>query len=109
MPSAFETINTDLATAATLIDNEATSFDSDSFFNKFNDWSEGWYFYHKELKHEAVRFFADRLPAGRYHLSYTVQVIASGENFKAPAATVEEMYSPDVFGRGEEFTLSVNE
>ena len=39
------------------------------------------------------------VPAGNYILSYTAQVIAPGE-FAIPPLQVEEMYDPDVFGRG---------
>ena len=67
-----------------------------------------WSFYHKELRHDAVRFFSDYLPAGDYHLSYAAQVIASGE-FSVLPAHAEEMYDPDVFGKGLPSVLKVDE
>ena len=48
---------------------------------------------------DAARFYADYLPAGRYHLSYTAQAIAPGE-FTVLPLRAEEMYDPDVYGRG---------
>src|SRR5699024_5159710 len=56
-------------------------------------------FYHREIGFDAVRFYAESLPAGRYRLVYSAQVIAAGE-FTAPAPTVKQVYQPDVFGRG---------
>ena len=58
-----------------------------------------WDFYHRELRHEAARFYADYLPAGNYHLSYSAQAIAGGR-FTAAPTRAEEMYDPDVYGRG---------
>ena len=58
-----------------------------------------WSFYHRELRHNAVRFYSERLAAGRYHLSYTAQAISAGD-FQILPAHAEEMYAPDVFGQG---------
>ena len=55
-----------------------------------------------------MRFYADYLPAGNYHLSYTAQVIADGE-FLVPSARAEEMYAPAVFGRTAPARLLVGE
>ena len=72
--AANATVNRELATASTM-DADATEFQAagGSFWFKYSDWSEYgielWSFYHRELKHEAARFYADYLPAGHYHLS----------------------------------------
>jgi uncharacterized protein YfaS (alpha-2-macroglobulin family) len=50
-------------------------------------------------RHEAARFYADYLPAGHYHLSYGAQAMAEGQ-FSASATKAEEMYDPDVYGKG---------
>jgi uncharacterized protein YfaS (alpha-2-macroglobulin family) len=63
-------------------------------------------FYHRETAFDAVRFFADDLPAGHYHLIYAAQVISPGR-FVAPAARAKEIYQPDVFGRGRPRHLRV--
>ncbi|MBT8341853.1 MAG: hypothetical protein KJP07_17755, partial [Desulfatitalea sp.] len=68
----------------------------------------GYSFYHKELRHDSARFYADYLPAGNYHLSYTAQAIAAG-SFSVMPVHAEEMYDPDVFGKGLPATLEVNE
>ena len=67
-----------------------------------------WSFYHQELRHDAVRFYSDYLPAGNYHLSYTAQAIATGE-FRVMPSHAEEMYNPDVFGKDVPALLTVSE
>ena len=102
VPGGFEPVNRDLATASKT-DDDAAQFDKQggSWWFKFNDWQEyggsNWSFYHKELRHDSARFYADYLPAGHYHLSYAAQVIAPGR-FNAAPAKAEEMYNPDVYG-----------
>ena len=63
-------------------------------------------FYHRELRHHAARFYAERLPAGRYHLHYAAQAVAPGR-FRVPPLHAEEMYSPEVFGDSTGATLTV--
>lgn len=58
-----------------------------------------WSFYHRELGHDAVRFYSEHLPAGHYHLAYVAQVVADG-TFRVLPPRAEAMYDPDVFGRG---------
>jgi uncharacterized protein YfaS (alpha-2-macroglobulin family) len=104
VPGGLEPVNRDLATAST-VDADATEFQAagGSFWFKYSDWSEYgielWSFYHRELKHEAARFYADYLPAGHYHLSYGAQAMAGGQ-FSASPTKAEEMYDPDVCGKG---------
>src|ERR1700724_2756531 len=96
VPGGLEPVNRDLATAST-VDADATDFHAagGSLWFKYGDWSEYgidlWSFYHRELKHEAARFYADYLPAGHYHLSYGAQAMAEGQ-FSAGATKAEEMY-----------------
>jgi hypothetical protein len=56
---------------------------ADSWWFRYSDWSSygvsRWSFYHQELRHNAVRFYSEYLPAGNYHLSYTAQAIAPGD------------------------------
>jgi hypothetical protein len=83
-----------------------------SFWFKFSDWIDfgvsRWSFYHKEIRHNSVRFYSDYLPAGNYHLSYAAQAIATG-SFSALPAIAQEMYDPDVYGKTDALTLKVNE
>ncbi|MGI6525191.1 MAG: alpha-2-macroglobulin family protein [Bdellovibrionota bacterium] len=111
LPAGVEAVNTDLATTSANDAYSAGSYSEGSFIHQHKDWNTfGSYsgsFYHRELKHEVVRYYADdRLSAGNYHLSYLVQVIAPGK-FIALPPHVEEMYNPDIFGRGQQTTLTV--
>jgi hypothetical protein len=111
VPGGLEPVNRDLATAST-VDAEEAEFEgaSTSFFFTRDDWFgygySRWSFYHRELRHEAARFFSEYLPAGNYHLSYAAQAIAPGE-FQVLPTHAEEMYDPDVFGQGVPGTLVV--
>ncbi len=104
VPGGLEPVNRELATAST-VDADATEFQAagGSLWFQYSDWSEYgvalWSFYHRELKHEAARFYADYLPAGHYHLSYGAQAMAEGQ-FSASPTKAEEMYDPDVYGKG---------
>jgi uncharacterized protein YfaS (alpha-2-macroglobulin family) len=107
----LEPVNRDLATAS-VVDADKAKFQAagGSWWFKYNDWVSynvsRWSFYHQELRHDAVRFYADYLPAGNYHLSYTAQVIAAGE-FAIQPTHAQEMYDADVYGKGVAQTLRV--
>jgi uncharacterized protein YfaS (alpha-2-macroglobulin family) len=112
LPGALETVNRDLRTASTVDDAASANYDKQggSWWFKYGDWSEYdasfWSFYHRELRHDSVRFYADYIPAGHYHLSYTAQVVADG-TFAALPTKAEEMYDPDVYGLGNAGVLNV--
>ncbi len=113
VPGGLEPVNRDLATASTVdADQGEYRGASTSFWFTRDDWFafgySRWSFYHKELRHEAARFFSEYLPAGNYHLSYVAQAIASGE-FQVLPVHAEEMYDPDVFGQGVPATLVVEQ
>ncbi|MDJ0721644.1 MAG: hypothetical protein QNJ04_08430 [Desulfobacterales bacterium] len=111
VPGGLEPVNRDLATASS-VDVAKGEFKAaaGSWWFNYSDWSDygrfGYSFYHQELRHHAARFFADYLPAGRYHLTYTAQAIAAGR-FAVMPVHAEEMYDPDVFGQGLPATLTV--
>ncbi len=101
LPGALEAVNHQLATAD-LTTPERTPGGTTLWFD-YGAWpgysiaTEG--FYHREIALDAVRFYADDLPAGHYRLIYAAQVISPGR-FLAPPPKVREIYQPDVFGRG---------
>lgn len=108
LPGAFEAVNRLLATSpgstpAAQPGVSVLMFDGGAWPN-MSVVTGG--FYHRETGFDAVRFFADDLPAGRYQVVYSAQVIAPGR-FVAPAPKVEEIYQPDVFGRGVSQHLNV--
>jgi hypothetical protein len=111
VPGALEPVNRDLATASQVDSAKGElRYPDGSFRHRFNDWLDygysRWSFYHKELRHSAAIFYSELLPAGRYLLSYVAQAIAPGE-FVALATKAEEMYNPEVFGKGAPATLRV--
>jgi hypothetical protein len=104
VPGGLEPVNRDLATASTVdADEEVVDFPPDAYYFRYDDWYSfswtRWSFYHRELRHHAARFYSDYLPAGNYHLAYVAQAIAPGE-FTVLPLRAEEMYDPDVYGRG---------
>ena len=113
VPGGLEPVNRDLATASRE-DAQAgePGYAAGSYRNRFPDWMEEaasrWSFYHRELRHDAVRFYSERLPAGRYHLSYSAQAVSPGE-FQVLPVHAEEMYAPEVFGKGAPAVLTVEE
>ncbi|MEM7620939.1 MAG: alpha-2-macroglobulin family protein [Pseudomonadota bacterium] len=113
VPGGLEPVNRDLATTS-IVDADQAEFQAagSSWWFRFDDWrhfnASRWSFYHKELTFNAVRFYSDYLPAGNYHLSYIAQAIAEGEFTKMPVHA-EEMYDPDVFGKGLPGTLKVGQ
>ncbi|MCF8049786.1 MAG: lysozyme inhibitor LprI family protein [Desulfobacterales bacterium] len=113
LPGGLEPVNSDLATSSQVdADKARDQMAEGSWFFHLSDWSYFgryfWSFYHKELRHDSARFYADYLPAGNYRLSYTAQAIAEG-HFSVMPVHVEEMYNPDVFGKGLPATLIVAE
>ncbi|MBW1799793.1 MAG: large extracellular alpha-helical protein, partial [Deltaproteobacteria bacterium] len=112
VPGGLEPVNRDLATAST-VDADKGEFQhaGGSWWFRYSDWSSygvsRWSFYHQELRHHAARFYSEYLPAGNYHLSYTAQAIAPGEFIVMPVHA-EEMYDPDVFGKGVPAALAVS-
>ena len=113
VPGGLEAVNRDLATSSA-VDADKGEFQAagGSWWFRYSDWSSyglsRWSFYHQELRHEAVRFYSEYLPAGNYHLSYTAQAIAAGEFIVMPVRA-EEMYDPDVYGKGVTSTLRVSQ
>ncbi|CCQ89813.1 conserved exported hypothetical protein [Nitrospina gracilis 3/211] len=113
VPGGLEPVNRQLATAST-VDADKGTFKAagGSWWLQYSDWRSynysRWSFYHKELRHDAVRFYSDYLMPGNYHLSYVAQAIATGKFLKMPVHA-EEMYDPDVYGKGIPSHLIVEE
>jgi hypothetical protein len=113
VPGGLEPINTDLATASTVDAAQAGPvLGPNAYYHRFDDWRffgyARWSFHHREPRHDAYRFYSEYLPPGRYHLSYVAQAIAPGTYSVLPVHA-EEMYDPDLFGRGAPFELTIEE
>jgi uncharacterized protein YfaS (alpha-2-macroglobulin family) len=98
LPGGLEPVNPDLATASGLAAEEAEPPGA----------AYPYPFYHRELRFEAARWFADRVPPGDYRLYWIGQAVAVGE-FALPAPHAEQMYDPDVFGNDVPGRLLVEE
>jgi len=111
VPGGLEPVNRDLATSSKVdADKAEGEYAGGSLWFSYDDWEEyglsWWNFYHKELRHHAAIFYSDYLSAGNYHLSYVAQAIAPGE-FGVMATHAEEMYEPEVYGKGMPAILKV--
>ncbi len=102
LPGTFEAVNRQLATAMTTTPHKQDGravlmFDAGPWPNMSVTVGG---FYHRETALDAVRFYAEDLPAGHYTLIYAAQVISPGQ-FIAPAPHIKAIYQPDIFGRGK--------
>lgn len=111
VPGGLEPVNRDIATSS-LVDasKETAEYPAGSYLFQLEEWNDfgasRWNFYHRELRFDAARFYSDLLPPGHYHLSYVAQAVIPGEFLIMPAHA-EEMYNPDVFGKGSPALLRV--
>jgi alpha-2-macroglobulin len=52
----------------------------------------------REIRDDRVLFFVDRMPPGMFHYRYLARATSLG-SFVLPQTVVQEMYTPEVFGR----------
>lgn len=99
LPAGLEPVNTAFATTASAMD--AGGQDSWSMWDTGpaaeRTWSD-WVFNHRELRDQGVMLYADWMPAGVHTYTYMARATTPG-TYSHPAATVEQMYAPEVFGR----------
>ena len=60
----------------------------------------------EELRDDRALFFIDRMPAGMFRYSYLARATTPGV-YLAPPSRVEEMYTPEVFGRSSADTVKI--
>ncbi|MBN1335648.1 MAG: Ig-like domain-containing protein [Deltaproteobacteria bacterium] len=112
LPAGLEPVETRFRTTASAI-REDLSGDPG-----FGDWVEGeegeasgtWWsdavFDHRSMEDAGVAFHASIMPPGIHVTSYLARATTPGD-YALPAATVQEMYRPEVFGRtsGDRFVV----
>lgn len=100
LPAGLEAVNPDFLTAS-----EESRRQMEDMENSGHRW---WWagFNHTEIRDDRVLLFADSLPPGIYTHRYLARALTFG-TFHAPGTRVEEMYSPEVFGRNVEITLHI--
>jgi len=111
LPAGFEAVDSHLATSSTATadlgvpacDGCAEEDARDELAagrTFFEDYSE------RELRDDRVLFFIDHMAAGMYHYRYLARATTLGK-FVLPSTRVEEMYTPETFGRNGAALVSV--
>lgn len=98
LPAGLEIINPNLAVSESL--PESPSEEGTFFF-----WWNRWY-QHQNMRDSRVEVFTSLLWDGVYEYSYIARATMPG-TFIVPPTKAEEMYSPEVFGRGQSDILIV--
>lgn len=98
LPAGFEPVNPKLATSTT--SSSASRAGSRPTYYQRPTWT------YQELLDDQARAFADHLEAGTHLFSYLARATLPGE-FTAAPAHAEEMYSPEVYGRGDTRRITV--
>jgi len=106
LPAGTEGIDTSLATTS-VVEQQPTLSRTDRRNPYWNDYGR-WYFSHGELRDEKAVLFATYLPKGTYQYSYTVRASLPGE-YRVIPTHAEQMYFPEVFGRGDGGLFRVTE
>jgi len=95
LPAGFEPVNPDLRGA------QATPpAQSQSNPGEWGWWWRTYWYQHQNLRDDRAEAFTSLLRAGTYTYSYVARATTPGQ-FIAPPPRAEEMYSPEVFGRGK--------
>jgi uncharacterized protein YfaS (alpha-2-macroglobulin family) len=99
LPAGFEAVNPDFVTESEESLRALSGLESEE--------EPGWSgFSHFEMRDDRVLLFADSLAAGLHTHRYLVRALTFG-TFLAPGPRAEEMYAPEVFGRGAEQTVNI--
>ncbi len=91
LPAGVELLNDRLATSGDV--SSATQ-------------GNAWLWTYREAGERGLRVFADTLHAGTHTVSYPARAAIAG-TFKAPAATIEQMYEPSVMARTDSQVLVI--
>jgi hypothetical protein len=67
-------------------------------------WGGGWN--HVEIHDNRVLLFAESLGAGIHRYRYLIRALTFG-TFGAPGTRIQQMYAPEVFGRGAEQLVKI--
>jgi uncharacterized protein YfaS (alpha-2-macroglobulin family) len=101
LPAGLEAVDARLATTARGLDvdayggadDEEPGWNDESFDQADAPWS-----FVRELRDDRVVFFVDHMAAGLFRYRYLARATTLG-SFVLPPTRVEEMYTPEVFGR----------
>jgi len=97
LPAGLEAVNPTFVTESREQQRRLSATSRTSWWSGFN---------HIEMRDDRVLLFADSLLPGIHTHQYLARALTYG-TFHAPGSKVEEMYSPEVFGRSPEWTLKI--
>ncbi len=103
LPAGMDAVDTTLKTTSQI--DEAPNLNRASPYSIYDGWG-WWWFTHTELRDEKAALFASFLPAGTYEYTYQIRAGLSG-TYKVLPSHVEEMYFPEVFGRGDGMLFTI--
>jgi len=101
LPAGLEAVNPTFATE---------SEEQTDLMRRLSQTNNRWYrwygFSHIEMHDDRVLLFADYLPPGIHQHRYLARALIFGD-FHSPGTKIEEMYSPEIFGRSSELAVSI--
>ena len=102
LPAGFEAVDARLATSGASVNVDRASARSGGDDEDEGDAASGRGYrpsgFLREIRDDRVLFFVDHMAAGMYHYRYLARATGLG-TFVMPPTKVEEMYTPEVFGR----------
>ena len=107
LPAGFEAIDSHLATSSRALDAGQSGSEpcydcGDDEETERDELAAGHTYFEgytqRELRDDRVLFFIDHMAAGMYHYRYLARATTLGK-FVLPSTRVEEMYTPETFGR----------
>jgi uncharacterized protein YfaS (alpha-2-macroglobulin family) len=113
LPAGFEAVDARLSTTGSSADIDAAEARAGADGNPDPDATAagGAYLpsaFIRENRDDRVLFFVDHMAAGMYHYRYLARATSLG-TYVLPPTKVEEMYTPEVFGRTGAETIKVDE
>jgi uncharacterized protein YfaS (alpha-2-macroglobulin family) len=101
LPAGFEAVNSSFLTES---EEQQKRLGVLSGASGWQPWWRG--FNHIEMHDDRVLLFANSLTPGIHTHRYLVRALTYG-TFSAPGTKIEEMYSPEVFGRSKELIIKI--
>ena len=103
MPAGFEPVNPELQGSQ---DTPPDASPPTGRSAEYGWWWRVYWYQHQNLRDDRAEAFTSLLPAGTYSYQYVARATTPGR-FIVPPPRAEEMYSPEVFGRGKTERVTV--
>jgi uncharacterized protein YfaS (alpha-2-macroglobulin family) len=105
LPAGFEAVESWFETTKSSLAAQNLQYGERSQTGWRRNWGVG-YFDHVERHDDRLQLFATSLSEGSHTFSYVVRATTAGA-FRTAPTRVEEMYSPEIFGRGASTQVEV--